>query len=153
MICFAVPTILFGLFSLPALLLGAGLIVTARCELAGARRLRRLDLAAPPRLAMNQLAVAGILAAYAAWGVFRAVTGPGRYAEVMAAGGPLAEAMEPIDRLHTLVAVLFYVALIGFTVVAQGAMATYYLTRQRPLHDYLTRTPPWIVDMLRVAAA
>jgi hypothetical protein len=121
-------------------------------ELRAARRLRGFDARAPRWLGFNQIALGAMLAAYALWGLIDALTGPGRYDAYTAGGGQMAELLEPIDRLETVFAVLFYAAIIVFAVVAQGCTATYYFTRSGPLRAFSAGTPPWIRDMLRIAA-
>lgn len=150
---FAVITILCGLFSIPAFLLGLGLAVVAWLELRGSRGLRVFDLAAPHRLGWNQIALGAMIVAYGGWGIFTALTGTSPYEAHLASGGPVAEALEPIDRLQRVATVLFYAAVIGFSILTQSGLSAYYFTRRRHVAAYLSSTPPWIVDMLRVAAS
>jgi hypothetical protein len=150
---FAALALLGGLFSMPALVLGLGLATAAYVELNGARALRRLNLAAPRRLGCNQVGLFVILSAYAGWCIVAALLGPQPYAEYVAAGGELADTLEPIARLHTAVTVSFYGAVILCSLIAQGFAAVYYFTRSRHLRVYLANTPTWVVDMLRVAEA
>jgi len=152
MVFFAIITLLCGLFSIPEFLLGAGLAVVAWLELRGSKGLRLLDLSAPRRLGFNQIALSVMLIAYGGWGILGALTGASPYEAQLAAGGAVAEALEPIDRLQRAVTVLFYTAVIGFSVLTQGCLSAYYFTRRRHLASYLSKTPRWIVDMLRVAA-
>jgi hypothetical protein len=149
---FALLTLISGVFSLHAGLLGIGLCAVAYVELRGGRRLRAFDPRAPRWLGFNQLVLGGMLIAYASWGLLDAMTGPGRYDAYMSAGGQMAEMLEPIQRLETVVAVSFYAAIILFAVVAQGCAATYYFTRGVHLRAFRERTPRWIRDMLRIAA-
>jgi hypothetical protein len=149
---FAIITLICGFFSIPAFLLGAGLAVVASLELRGSKGLRRLDLSAPRRLGFNQIALSVMLIAYGGWGILSALTAASPYEAQLAAGGAVAEALEPIDRLQRALTVLFYTAVIGFSVLTQGCLSAYYFTRRRHLASYLSKTPPWIVDMLRVAA-
>jgi len=89
---FAFITLLTGIFSLPALLLGLGLGAVAFVELRGWRGLRLLDERAPRMLGFNQLALATLISAYAAWGMWQAATGPGPYESYLAM----------LDRFHYL---------------------------------------------------
>ena len=152
MVFFATTSIISGLFSLPALALGLGLSVVAVVELKGSKRLRAFDLAAPRRLALNQIGLAVIVSLYAAWGIAQALLGPGPYDEHIAAGGKLAETLAPIDRLTRFVSVAFYAVLIVGSVIAQGCTAVYYFTRRRHVLAYLRTTPGWLVETLRAAA-
>ena len=93
MACFAFLTLLSGLFSLPALILGLALTVVAYVELRGARKLRRLDITAPRQLGFNQIALGGLLLLYGGWGVAQALFAPSPYEAYLAAGGQVAEAI------------------------------------------------------------
>ncbi|MHC5005240.1 MAG: hypothetical protein ACYTJ0_19220, partial [Planctomycetota bacterium] len=84
---FAFITLLSGIFSLPALLLGIGMSIAAWVELRGARGLRRLDLCAPRQLGCNQLCLAAMLCLYGGWGIISTITGPGPYDHHLAQGG------------------------------------------------------------------
>jgi hypothetical protein len=150
---FSLLTLLGGLFSLPSLLLGVGLAAVAYRELRGSKGLRAMDPAAPGRLGVNQLVLGAMILAYAAWGMAQALTAASPYESYLQAGGPVAESLAPIDRLHRMVTFAFYAAVICVSVVAQGSLAAYYFTRRRHVLDFLRETPAWIVDMLRVAAA
>lgn len=150
---FAAITLLCGLFSLSAFLLGLGLAVVAWRELGGSRGLRMFDLAAPHRLGWNQVALGVMIIAYAGWSILSALTGASPYEAHLASGGPVAEALAPIDRLQRVATVLFYAVVIAFSILTQGGLSAYYFTRRRHLAAYLSSTPPRIVDMLRVAAA
>jgi hypothetical protein len=94
-----------------------------------------------------------MIIAYGGWGIYSALTAVSPYEAHLASGGPVAEALAPIDRLQRVVTVLFYAAVIGLSLLTQGGLSAYYFTRRRHMADYLSRTPPWIVDMLRVAAS
>jgi len=149
MATFAAITLLSGLFSLPALLLGIGMAIAAKVELSGARGLRRMDPAAPRRLGLNQLAFGMMLAAYGGWGAIAAVIGPGPYDEQMAGGGQVAEMLEPVAALHKLVTVCVYGGLAAGGLVGTWGAALYYFTRRGHVLAYLRRTPPWVVETLR----
>ncbi len=153
MAVFGAISLLGGLFSVRSLLLGLGLCVVAFVELRGARRLRALDLAAPRSLALNQLGLLVVVIAYAAWGMVTAMVGPGPYDEQLAAGGPLAESLAPIDNMTRIITVAFYAVVIGGSVVAQGCTAAYYFSRHRHLTAYLKKTPKWVVETLHATSS
>lgn len=152
MAIFAAISLLSGLFSLPALFLGLGMSVVAFVELRGSKALRAFDLGAPRRLALNQLALAILVTAYAAWSIAQSLVGPGPYDEYLAAGGRLAETLAPIDRMTRTVTIGFYAALIGGTVIAQGCAAVYYFSRRRHMLAYVRSTPKWVIETLRAAS-
>lgn len=148
---FAFFTLLGGLFSMPAFLLGLGLGVVAVEELRGAALMRKFNLSAPRRLGFNQIALGVMLFAYAGWSILAMLTGPGMY-DAYLHDPLLAQTLEPIARLHTAVTIGFYSLVIFISIFAQGGMAMYYFTRRKHMADYLNRTPKWIVDALRAAA-
>jgi len=149
LLIFGALTVLTGIFSLPALLLGVGLCIVAYFELDGSKKLRRLDASAPRQLGFNQLALAGLLALYGAWGVYYALTAPNPYEAHLSSNGQVADMIGPIARLHTLIMVSFYLAVIGVGMIAPGLTALYYFTRKSHLINFVQRTPAWIVRLLR----
>jgi len=150
---FAIFTLLGGLFSVPAFLLGAALVLIAHIELKAGKGLRRFDLNAPQRLGFNQLGLWAVLTLYSGWSIAQALLAPGPYESYLAAGGDLANTIKPIARLNMIVTVAIYAALIVCSAIAQGGAALYYFTRRGHMHQFLSRTPPWIVQMLRAAAS
>jgi hypothetical protein len=145
-------TLLFGLFSLTSLLLGVGLGIVAYIELRGSRELRRFDETAPRRLGFNQIALGAMIVVYCAWGIWLAVAGPGPYDSYLAQGGDTADMIAPIDRLNRSITAAFYTLLICVSVVAQGCTSLYYFTRRRHIVAYVSKTPAWVIEALRVAA-
>jgi hypothetical protein len=153
LICFATLTLLFGIFDVVALLLGAGLMMVGLVELRSAKRLRTFELVAPKHLAVNQLALCVMLCLYAGYGIYAALTGPGVYDQQIAANPGFRDTLEPIARLHTVVAVAFYACLAGGSMLMQGLTALYYWTRRKHIVRYIERTPDWLVQAVRATAA
>ncbi|MCP3904104.1 MAG: hypothetical protein GY715_10765 [Planctomycetes bacterium] len=149
MAAFAFITLLTGIFSLPAFLLGVGMACVSWVEIRGSRSLRRLDLTAPRRLALNQLALGAMLCLYGSWGIYGVMTAPSPYAEHLATGGPVAEMLEPIDALQTMLSVVVYLALIVCGLIATGCTSLYYFTRRSHIDRHLRGTPAWVVETLR----
>ncbi len=149
---FGAISLLVGLFSVPSFLLGLGLSVVAFVELRGARGLRALDLAAPRSLALNQLGLLLVVIAYAGWCIVNALVGPGAYDEQLAAGGPLAKTLAPIDHLTRAITVAFYAAVIGGSLVAQACASAYYFSRRNHMLAYLKSTPKWVIETLRATS-
>lgn len=152
MAVFAFITLLTGLFSIVSLLLGVGLGVVAYVELRGARRLRAFDDTAPFHLGYNQLFLGALICLYCIYGIWKAVAGPSPYDSYLAAGGSTAEMIEPIDNLNRAIMAAFYGLLLCGSAAAQGFGALYYFTRRRHVRDFVTKTPEWVIDMLRVVA-
>jgi hypothetical protein len=149
---FAFITLLSGLFSLVALLLGIGLTVVACIELRGAKRMRQLDDTAPRMLGFNQIGLGVMVVLYSGWGIWQAVAGPSPYESYLAQGGKVAELIEPIDNLNRAVMSIFYAGLLCGSVIAQGCTALYYFSRRGHMVRYLDETPDWVVETLRIAA-
>lgn len=148
-------TLLCGIFSLPAFLLGLGLIVIAIIELRGGAALRRFDLAAPRRLGWNQIALACMIASYCAWCIYTSLNAPGMYDEYLntpGMGDELAKTLGPIERLQKTVTIGFYSLVIIVSLATQGAMAAYYFTRRTHIARSLQTTPQWTISALRAAA-
>ncbi|MBC8108232.1 MAG: hypothetical protein H7Z14_16720 [Anaerolineae bacterium] len=146
---FAALTGVTGLFSIPSLLLAAGMGFVAWREFRGVEALRRLDRSAPKSLAINQLCLAAILIAYALWQVIQTATSSGEYT-AMAGGDPqLTQMLGPIDDLVKTLTLSVYGLIILIAIFVQGGTALYYFTRQRYLREYLEQTPSWVVDLQR----
>ena len=152
MAVFAFITLFSGLFSLVALLLGIGLTVVAYVELRGAKRMRQLDDTAPRLLGFNQIGLGAMVSLYCCWGIWQAVAGPSPYDSYLAQGGSTAEMIGQIDNLNRAITTAFYAGLLCATVVAQGFAALYYFSRRRHMVRYLSDTPGWVVETLRIAA-
>jgi hypothetical protein len=142
--CFAGVSILFGLFSLPGLLVGVGLAVVARNEFVGRRRILSYDATGFELLWRNQLGLMALIVVYCAWSMYRAVAFP---------DPELAELTEILgDGTGELVRSLTlgtYATVIVATVIVQGLNARYYHVRIRRLRAYLDETPAWVLDVLR----
>ena len=149
---FAFITLLTGFFSIVSLLLGAALAIVASIELRGAKMLRGLDERGPIHLGFNQIGLAIVVVLYCTWGIWYALAGPSPYDSYLAAGGDIAEMMEPIDKMNRALMTAFYVLVLGVSVVAQSCTSLYYFTRRHHLVRYLRQTPEWVVEMLRVVA-
>ena len=126
--------------------------VIAYVELRGSRGLRRFDLEAPRRLGYNQIALGVLLVAYGAWGLVGALVAASPYESYLAAGGQVAEMLEPIDRLNRTITAIVYLAVILAGMAAPAFGSVYYFTRRRHIVAYLEQTPDWIVETLRIAA-
>lgn len=147
---FAAITLLAGLFDMTSFVLGVGMAVVATIELRGASAIRRLDVTAPRRLAFNQLALGAMMCVYATWGVYATLTGPGAYADEIATAGPqVAEMLEPIEKMQTMLSVAVYAGVGLGAMAATGGAALYYITRRRHIEAHLRRTPAWVVETLR----
>ena len=144
---FAFLTFLLGITSPPSILLGGLMGVIAFIELRSAAALKRLQPEAARTLGLNQIALGCLLAAYAAWKIYRELTGAGDYAEIAATDAQLAEMLKPVESLTRLFTLALYGGLIAFAALAQGGMALYYFTREKHLRAYVQQTPAWVITV------
>jgi hypothetical protein len=143
--CAAALTLLSSFTSVSGVVVAAALGAVAVVELKMAARLRRFDVSAPRVLALNQVALGGLLIAYAVLRIYQELNGAGEYAAMVASDPEVGRALQPFEHLTRLVALSMYGGLIAVAILAQGGLALYYFTRTRHLRAYLEQTPPWIV--------
>jgi hypothetical protein len=141
---FGALTLVCGLSSATAILVGLGLGAVAFVELKTIPKLKQLDPAAPKTLGYNQLALAAILILYAIWNLIS----PVKLSDELSAASPqIRSIMGDPQSLLNLVNNLVYFALIAIAIFAQGSMALFYFRRTKIVTDYLAQTPPWIIQM------
>jgi uncharacterized membrane protein YfcA len=152
---FAATTLAWGLAALglgspdwAALAIGAGMVVIAAGEFAGARLLHRYDARGARLLACNQLVFGAMIVAYAAWMLLTSLSAPmdSATAELAAVDPEMAAMMADLTRTAT-VAVYSAVALGG--ALGPGLMAIYYFTRARHVRRFVRDTPEWARQALR----
>ena len=144
---FAFLTFLLGITSPPSILLGGLMGVIAFIELRSAAALKRLQPETARTLGINQIALGSLLVAYAAWRIYRELSGARDYAEIAATDAQLAEMLKPVESLTRLFTLALYGGLAAFALLAQGGMSLYYFTRERHVRDYLTHTPAWVITV------
>lgn len=144
---------LFGEFDWVGLVMGVGLGIIARNEYRGRRLLRQFDPRAPRLLGFNQLALLGLIVAYAAWMMVVSAYGQDPYEEQIRQNPMLAKMLGDIGALQKKLSLVIYGTVIAATVVVQGLNAMYYFTRARCLRSYLDETPDWVVDLQRCQAS
>ncbi len=121
----------------------------AAVEFGAARRLQRLDLAAPKRLAVNQLVLGAAVVIYSAVNFYLVSVGRGMMAELNAHPSQLGEEGAEAQEMIRSVLYVLYGSLIAAGVFMQGGTAWFYATREAKLRDYLANTPGWLVQMQR----
>jgi uncharacterized membrane protein YfcA len=147
---FAGLTTLSSLFDPAGLVLGLGMCAVAWYEFRGAAQLRRLDPEAPRLLARNQIYLGILLFAYAAWGLYHALSGPAFGMDPALAADPaLSAAMKPFEGLARMISISVYVTLALVAIFAQGGTAWYYASRAKYIRHYVQNTPAWILQMQR----
>ena len=140
---FAAITLVFGLTSPVAMILGIGMAIVARTEFRGLALLKRFDAGGPRLLAKNQLGFMALIVGYCCWSIYGTLYGPGPDL----AG--LDQILGDTGDLITDLIVIVYLSVIAATVVFQGLTARYYWTRARLVEEYLRDTPAWVVQMQR----
>ncbi len=148
---FGAPALAMGLFSLPSLFIGAGLLLVAYNEHRGAKMLRKLDLRAPKMLGLNQLGLIAVLVAYGIWGVAQGLNAENHYAEQIASMPQLAPTLEPLGELYATLSIMVYGGVIAFAFIFQGFNSWYYFSRAKWMRRYLEQTPTWVVQTQRAA--
>ncbi|MCG3179238.1 MAG: hypothetical protein BIFFINMI_01572 [Phycisphaerae bacterium] len=143
---------LFGGTVLDGLLITVGLAVVSWNEFRGRRMLLDLDLRGPRRLGCNQVLFMAVLIGYFAWQLVAALTGPSPYDSVINGYPEVADQVTAITDLLRHATILAYALLIGLSAIFQGLNAWYYFSRRRPMAEYLSQTPDWIVAVQRANA-
>lgn len=133
-------------------IIGAGLGVIAWNELRGRTLLRQYNPRAPRVLGLNQLALLGLIVAYAVWMLVKALLAPNQYDAIIGREALIASSMGSIDSLVKTMSILMYGLLIAGTLIFQGLNAIYYFTRAKLLRGYLAETPAWVVELQRCQA-
>ena len=144
---FAFLTAVLGITSPPSLLLGGLMGVIAFIELRSAAALKRLQPEAARTLGLNQIALGCLLAAYAAWKIYRELTGAGDYAEIAASDPQLGEMLKPVEGITRLFTLALYGGLFAFACLAQGGMALFYFSREKYVRAYVKETPQWVITV------
>jgi hypothetical protein len=143
------------------LAVGVALAASAAMELHGARLLRRFEVRGARLLAMNQVALLGVVVLYCASRIWSGLTGPSLRDQLMAEvpdlGGLMAASaelsdIEPlfdhIDHIYRLSIVALYGGVIAVSALYQGACAVYYWTRAAHVSAYERETPTWVRELL-----
>ena len=150
---FAILSAPFALFSLTALIMGAGLGYFAWNELGGRKQLLRFEVAAASRLGRNQLLLLALMVVYSVWNIGAAMLGPNPYEEQLAMYPEAANVLQPVADMYIWITVGVYGTIIVLTAIFQGLGAWYYFSRRRIIEAFLADTPDWVVDVQRTNAA
>ena len=144
---FAAVTILFGLFSLTALVLGIGMAVVTWNEHKGRAMVRRFDPAGPRLLGRNQLGLMALIIVYALWSMYQTTAHPDPELAQMdqILGGDTAGLVAELT-------IYVYLGVIVLTGIFQGLLARYYFARIAMVEAYVRDTPVWVLEMQRAAS-
>jgi hypothetical protein len=147
---FAALTSLCGLTDPATIAIAAAMGAIAFVELRAAGRLLAFDERATKTLALNQLALGTLLAAYAVWRLITVNRGGAVSALVGQIDPQIVQMLgSDLDDLVRQLSLLVYGTLIGVAVFGQGGMALYYATRGKLVRRYVAETPLWIVQIQR----
>lgn len=152
LLCVAVEAMLRD-FDWIGVIMGIGLGAISWNEFRGRRLLQQFQSRAPRVLGWNQLALLGLIVAYAGWMIGVGLLGANPYEEAMRAEPMLRQPLGSVDKLYKMLTLAMYGALIIGTLVFQGLNSFYYFTRARLLRSYLAETPAWVVQLQRCQAA
>ncbi|MFK7790607.1 MAG: hypothetical protein AB8C95_14080 [Phycisphaeraceae bacterium] len=150
---FAGFSMLFAIFSVTSLIAALALAGLAYNEFRGRRQLLQLNTQGPRTLGINQVICCMLIALYCGLQLFKAITGPGAYAQAIEQTPELASMLEPMEDLLQTATIVAYVAVLIIGVGAQGLTAWYYFSRKRHLSEYLKQTPQWVLDLDRIKAS
>ena len=143
---FAAISLLLGIFSLTALVMGVGMAVVARNEFRGRMMLRRFGADGPRLLGRNQLGFMALIIGYCLWSIYQTLSNPiTEIAGLEAIAGSVGD-------IVTNLTLAVYGGVIVLTALFQGLNARYYFARVQRVEDYLDKTPGWIVDIQRSTA-
>jgi hypothetical protein len=113
----------------------------------GAKRLQKFDPDAATILMLNQVYLAGAIILYALYELHAAMVGGSGSFKELEALGSMGQDYANMERT---VAYALYGVLIVGTIVGQGAMGLYYVTRRRLVEEYVKETPQWVMDLQKV---
>jgi len=145
---FAALTFAGGLFHWLGFVLGAAMATVAFIELAGAQRLRTLDLTAPRALALNQIFLGSVLLLYAIYSLW-SLTHDTSFISSQLSSADMAQLGADIPRLAKLIGWLIYGTLACVAIFFQGGLALFYFSRRKHMEKYIADTPAWIVQAQR----
>jgi hypothetical protein len=139
----AAVSVLFGLFSRTALVMGIAMGFVAWNEFRGRTLLRAFDPEGARLLGKNQVGLLVVIVIYCLWSIYITTTGENpEMAEIEAMIGDISD-------LVTELTVMVYGIVIGVSVLFQGLNARYYFARQRLIREYVQQTPDWVVKLQR----
>ncbi len=147
---FALATLASGVFgNWPDLAVGIALVGVAFNELKGADQLRTFDPRVPRRLALGQVLLGIVVAAYAAWNWYA----QSRRSPLDAYGGSTGSAEVDamlVDITDSVTPIVWgSVAVVGL--VTCWLTAAYYASKAKTVRVFRERTPAWVIEVLAKA--
>jgi hypothetical protein len=150
MAAFAAVTLIGVAFGdMVSLFVGVGLSLISFNELRGGRMIRRFDAAGAVVLGWNQIALGGLIVAYALWSMAATLHSPA-LAQVGSTGDP--DIDRTLSGLNSMVAYGVYGTIAVAGVVGPGLTALYYFSRARLVRSVVEQTQPWVLEAIKAAA-
>jgi len=144
---FGALTVITSIGSLIGLILGVGMCVLSHFEFKGAKEIRRLDPAAPKRLARNQMILAGLVLIYSVGSLYSALTQPGALQQAAGNDVQLNSMLAPWEGFERMAYIAIYSTMVAAAILGCGGTALYYARKKPQIEAYLRETPPWIVEL------
>ncbi len=151
--------IVFG--GLPAgafsLVLGLLLVTLGTLERSGAARVAAAEASGPRRLFWNQITLFALIALSCGteWNEMQQAQASGAFSLVPAGEQVPPEVAEMVAQLETIVPALAYGVfglVIGLSLIFQGGLALYYLSRRKAIVHFHEELPPWVSETVLVIA-
>lgn len=144
---FSIP---FALRNMPMLVFSVVLAGIGTRELTLRRRLMALDTRSTKKLAINQLLLGGVIAAYSLYMLMHApstsMIESAMQKDAMLTSTPeLAGQLDDLKQLEMLAKAGLYAILIVFALIFQGGAAIYYATKTKRLRNLHKQCPDWAV--------
>ena len=132
-------------FSVSSGLLGAAMLAMGWRQLQATRLLRRLEIDAPRRLAINQLILCAALCVYFGWSIL--------FPSSSSEEPEVQQALQQygLAGLENSINIAVYGGLIVLSIIVMGSTAWYYSKKTDMLAAYLRQTPDWIIEMQRTS--
>lgn len=149
-------SVLFSLGSIPGMMLGMVLAGIGMRELGLARRLDALDLQAPSKLALNQLALGGALIVYAVWKIVTydsansVLAGSLASDPTIASMPEMAGTLDQLGQIEYLLSIGVSVVLIVCAFAMQGGTAMYYWRKKKKIQSLHRHSPGWVLRVHQV---
>ncbi|GEM_PF-2565252 len=149
-------TLVFGLGDTTALVLGLALSFIGFREITLSKRVLSLELGAPMKLAVNQLALGACLALYAVFSIVTHDPSDSVLASSITNDPALAQAPElaqlgdQLAGFEQMARYAVWILLVVVAVIMQGGTAIWYALKKSRLNAIHAHNEPWVLDVHRV---
>jgi hypothetical protein len=164
MLVSGVLTMLFGLLAVNVVTIVIGLVfaVLGTIERGAGNDMALAKASAPTRLAINQLLIFGLVAGSCFMslkdlnmdGAQAMTESEAQIAQLPAEAQGVAQQMaQQMAEMGPSIVYTIFGAVAALSLIFQGTMAAYYLSRRRKIRDFDDELPPWVGDIVRTVAA